>query len=139
MELDCIYCVREIDNSGLEGFRCHNEEHLKKEGTSWCRPMNVCKSYCKECEYYISTSSHEAADIIKKQKLLALLSKEDIHTISLAYMYAKNMTQYGVDVTKEWDTAIRQTVALDQARKFGFCEGMKYASEGRDKREVQNE
>lgn len=75
----------------------------------------------------------------KKSKILELLFKEDIQTISLAYMYAKNMTQYGVDVTKEWDTALRQTHALEQARLFGFREAMKYASECRDKREVQNE
>lgn len=74
----------------------------------------------------------------KKSKILELLSKEDIQTISLAYIYAKNITLYGVDVTKEWDTALRQSHALEQARLFGFCEGTKYASEGREMQDEQN-
>ena len=33
----------------------------------------------------------------------------------LAMMYAKNLVQFGVDITKIWDTAIQQTAALNQA------------------------
>ena len=47
---DCKYCWREIDNSGLEGFRCSNPDARKRMGTSWCRPMNAGMP-CSSCEY----------------------------------------------------------------------------------------
>ena len=34
---------------------------------------------------------------------------------NLAEMYAKNMVDYGVDVTKAWQTAIQQSYALEKA------------------------
>lgn len=40
--------------------------------------------------------------------------KEDIK-YNLAEMYAKNMVDYGVDVTKEWQTATQQSYALEKA------------------------
>ena len=34
---------------------------------------------------------------------------------NLAEMYAKNMVDYGVDITKEWQTATQQSYALEKA------------------------
>ena len=42
----------------------------------------------------------------RKQLMLEYLSHESEQVISLAYMYAKNMYDYGVDVTKEIDSAV---------------------------------
>lgn len=55
----------------------------------------------------------------KKQLMLDYLSNEPEQLIVLAYMYAKNMYNYGVDVTKEIDTATRQTVMLERAYTKG--------------------
>lgn len=41
---------------------------------------------------------------------------------NLAEMYAKNMVDYGVDVTKEWQTATQQSCALEKA----FIRGIQY-------------
>ena len=37
----------------------------------------------------------------KKQLMIDYLSNESEQVIALAYMYAKNLCEYGVDVTKE--------------------------------------
>jgi hypothetical protein len=48
LKQECKYCYREIDNSGLEGFRCTNKT-VNME-TSWCRPKNADEP-CSICEY----------------------------------------------------------------------------------------
>lgn len=55
----------------------------------------------------------------KKQLILDYLSNEPEQVIALAYLYAKNMYNYGVDVTKEIDTATRQTAILERAYTKG--------------------
>lgn len=40
----------------------------------------------------------------------------------LAMMYAKNLVQYGVDITQKWDTATQQEAVLNQA----YIRGRKY-------------
>ena len=50
-----------------------------------------------------------------KQLMLEYLSHESEQVIALAYMYAKNMYDYGVDVTKEIDSAVTQQAALHNA------------------------
>ena len=50
-----------------------------------------------------------------KQLLLEYLSHESEQVIALAYMYAKNMCDYGVDVTKEIDSAVVQQALLHDA------------------------
>lgn len=51
----------------------------------------------------------------KKQAMLDLLAEENEQVLGLAYMYAKNMHLYGADVTKEWNSAVQQSVALYDA------------------------
>ena len=51
----------------------------------------------------------------RKQLMLEYLSHEPEQVIALAYMYAKNMYDYGVDVTKEIDSAVAQQAALHNA------------------------
>ena len=51
----------------------------------------------------------------RKQLMLEYLSHESEQVISLAYMYAKNMYDYGVDVTKEINSAVVQQAALHNA------------------------
>ena len=48
----------------------------------------------------------------RKQLMLEYLSHESEQVIALAYMYAKNMYDYGVDVTKEIDSAVVQQAVL---------------------------
>ena len=50
--------------------------------------------------------------------------KEDMK-YSLAEMYAKNMVDYGVDVTKEWQTATQQSCALEKA----YIRGRQYEAD----------
>ena len=49
-----------------------------------------------------------------KQKMLDELSK-DYNKLAIAYVYAKNYVEYGVDVTKIWDTATLNAVNLERA------------------------
>ena len=51
----------------------------------------------------------------RKQLMLEYLSNESEQVIALAYMYAKNMYDYGVDVTKEINSAVAQQAALHNA------------------------
>ncbi len=51
LKKECQYCYREIDNSGLEGFRCSNRSVIKTRFTSWCYPK-CANEPCSICEYY---------------------------------------------------------------------------------------
>lgn len=65
LKQECIYCYREVDASGLEGFRCTNKTVNKT--TSWCRPKNanepcsICE-YCKPKEEKINDASIKALE-----------------------------------------------------------------------------
>lgn len=61
----------------------------------------------------------------EKEVLIEQLKKEPIEVLSLAYVYAKNMHLYGVDVTETWKTATQQAEALYRARMEGYVEGQK--------------
>lgn len=61
----------------------------------------------------------------KKEALIELLKEEPIDVLSLAYVYAKNVHLYGVDVTKAWETATHQSAALQEAAARGYIEGQK--------------
>ena len=50
LKKECQYCYREIDNSGLEGFRCTNRTAIKARDSSWCYPKNA-NEPCSICEY----------------------------------------------------------------------------------------
>ena len=51
----------------------------------------------------------------RKQLMLEYLSHESEQVIALAYVYAKNLCEYGVDVTKEIYSAVAQQAALHNA------------------------
>ena len=51
----------------------------------------------------------------RKQLMLEYLSHESEQVIALAYMYAKNMYDYGVDITKGIDSAVVQQETLHNA------------------------
>ena len=57
-----------------------------------------------------------------KQVVLDQLAEENEQVIGLAYMYAKNMQTFGVDVTKPWDSAVQQSAALNEAYTRGRCD-----------------
>ena len=52
------------------------------------------------------------------------LDKFDINILQLALAQAHNMVLYGVDVSKKWDTAKEQLVALDKAYSKGLHDGI---------------
>jgi hypothetical protein len=54
----------------------------------------------------------------QKQKMLDELSK-DYNKLAIAYVYAKNYLEYGVDVTQVWDTVTLNTANLEKAYAKG--------------------
>lgn len=58
-----------------------------------------------------------------KETLLRLLAEEDTKVVATAYLYAINLVRCGVDVTKEWDTATKQSYALSKAHHDGYRKG----------------
>ena len=65
----------------------------------------------------------------EKKKILDELSKVDTMLLCTAYLYAKNFTQYGVDVTRAWYTATQQAVALERAYMDGYETARREADE----------
>ena len=55
-----------------------------------------------------------------KVALLELLAHEDINVISQAYLYARNLREYGVDVSTKWETVMLQSEALEKAYQKGI-------------------
>ena len=51
----------------------------------------------------------------RKQLMLDYLSNESEQVIALAYVYAKNLCKYGVDITKEINSAVAQQAVLHNA------------------------
>ena len=59
-----------------------------------------------------------------KEKLIELLSKEDTMVLSQAYLYAKNLTNYGVDIAEKWVTATQNASALEKAYRKGYYDAL---------------
>jgi len=55
-----------------------------------------------------------------RDTLLEQLKQLDTQTLSIAYLYAKNFTRYGADVTKAWLTATQQSFYLEKAYSDGY-------------------
>ena len=64
---------------------------------------------------------------VVKDVMIQKLSELPISVLSVAYAYALNYAQYGVDVTKEWTTAVQQNYALGRAYERGYHDGMETA------------
>ena len=62
-----------------------------------------------------------ATQKITKEAILKLLAEEDTQTLSMAYLYAKNMVDHGIDVTEKWETAVKQESALYRAEMDGYA------------------
>ena len=69
---------------------------------------------------------------MSKQHILEEMSKFDEMTLSTAYIYAKNLTLYGVDVTEKWLTATQNSVALEKAYKKGYYDALQKQTERSD-------
>lgn len=74
------------------------------------------------CQNLVIGVNMSRIDEKKASAMLYELSKMPLIIIGTAYLYAKNYVRYGVDVTKAWDTATEQTVALDIAYHMGICD-----------------
>lgn len=62
-----------------------------------------------------------------REKIFEYFKNEPTDVLATAYMYAKNMNNYGVDITKALDTAIHQQAVIHQAYLKGMAdEKMRY-------------
>jgi hypothetical protein len=112
LKKECQYCCREIDASGLEGFRCTNRTVIKITASSWCYPKNAnepCSmcNYCKPrednkitiddaIEIFRDTRSYGTADIAKLvaiatmrkyKKIEQIIKKHDNDSMPEDYWY----------------------------------------------------
>lgn len=69
----------------------------------------------------------------QKGALLKLLAKENDMVLSQAYLYAKNLCEYGVDIAEKWSTVTLQAEALERAyRKGRYDEAERWANKNAD-------
>lgn len=68
-----------------------------------------------------------------KEKLIELLSQEDTIVLNQAYLYARSLTNYGVDITEKWVTATQNARALERAYREGYYDALQRAAESEDK------
>ena len=59
-----------------------------------------------------------------KEKLIELLSQEDTMVLSQAYLYAKKLTDYGVDISNKWVTVTQNASALEKAYSKGYYDAL---------------
>lgn len=71
--------------------------------------------------------------MIKEKQLLDELLKMTTMVIETAYLYAINITSYGVDVTEKWLTATQNASAMERAYRKGYYNALQKAeSEDKD-------
>lgn len=66
---------------------------------------------------------------IRKQALIDLLKDMPIQTLQIAYLYAKNYSEYGEDVTRTWVTATQNASALEKAYRKGYYDALQRQAE----------
>ena len=66
---------------------------------------------------------HLVQDAQKKQMLKDLAEHPTI-VIATAYLYALHYNLYGIDISKEWDTVVKQSQALEEAYNKGYYDAM---------------
>ena len=64
-----------------------------------------------------------------KGVILDALAKESPQVLETAYIYAKNYVEYGIDITKAWDTAVKQAEILRKVEMDSFYEGYRECRE----------
>lgn len=65
----------------------------------------------------------------REEQLIDELSKMPPMVIATAYLYAINYTRYGVDVTKDWVTAMQNASALEKAYIEGYHDALQRQTE----------
>lgn len=63
----------------------------------------------------------------QREEILQKLSTLDIQILQLAYFYAVDCAEFGVDVTKKWVTLCQNHANLERAYHKGYCEGLNAA------------
>lgn len=117
LKQECKYCYREVDDSGLEGFRCTNKT-VNME-TSWCRPKNA-NMPCTICEYYkpreeIGMTVEEAiADLMLANADVSYRPKDD--SIDMAIIALKKKPKKG-----EWLRMSDLSEQEDYRYKCSYC------------------
>lgn len=69
---------------------------------------------------------------VRKQALIYLMRDLPLQTLQIAYLFAKNYSEYGEDVTKTWVTATQNASALEKAYRKGYYDGLKNKVESED-------
>lgn len=69
---------------------------------------------------------------IRKQALIDLLKDMPIQTLQIAYLYAKNYSEYGEDVTRTWVTVTQNASALEKAYRKGYYDALERNSRMKD-------
>ena len=87
-------------------------EKLEEEKMSYFLTIANTGDEKLDCTYeQVGNALDKAIEIVKQEA--EKYNNDQIN--QLAMMYAKNLVQFGVDITKIWDTAIQQTAALNQS------------------------
>lgn len=73
--------------------------------------------------------------MIKEKQLSDELLKMPTMVVETAYLYAMNITSYGVDVTEKWLTATQNASAMERAYRKGYYDALQRQAEVRNKDE----
>lgn len=76
---------------------------------------------------------------MSKDKLLEAMRQFDNMTLSVAFVYAKNLILYGENVTEKWVTATQNASALEKAYRKGYYDALQRQAESEDKNDIKNE
>ena len=69
---------------------------------------------------------------VRKKALIDLMKDLPLQTLQIAYLYARNYSEYGEDVTKTLATVAQNAAALEKAYRKGYYEGLKRKTESED-------
>ena len=97
------------------------------------QPVAGVKMVVQETESSVKNRKNEenlqVPEDVRKDEMLSKLRQESLTTICLAYMYAKNFEETGMDVTEKWVTAEQQADALEKYYQKGYDEGLQFGVE----------
>lgn len=71
-----------------------------------------------------------------KEQLTDEILNMPLMLVETAYLYAKYYTLYGVDVTKEWRSGVKNARALEMAYRDGYSDAMRDARIEKEKGEI---
>lgn len=64
------------------------------------------------------------AENVKRQALIDLMKDMPLSILQISFIYAKNYTEYGEDVTRTWLTVTENVGALEKAYRKGYYEAL---------------